>query len=165
MTRIGFLDLLSDLRLLLVVAIAAILIALVLIIEERPRTVTAAFRRLWDRWRYSRPHIFGLFRPGAALAGLFLLAACATAQGNEGKGLSAAQDSVAAAAQAVHAAYASGAISKAQVARAAALVDKADDLSRAARAAYASGDASTASGDVSQILALVAQIKEVAAAR
>lgn len=94
---------------------------------------------------------------GAAVAAVNL-AACATAQVNEGRGLSAAQDSVAAAAQAVHAAYASGVITKAQVAKAAALVDRADDLSRAARAAYAAGDASTAAGDVAQIVTIAAEL-------
>lgn len=92
---------------------------------------------------------------GAAVA---TLAACATAQVNEGKTLSAAQDAVSTAASAVHTAYTAGLISKPQVQKAAALVDQADDLSKAARAAYAAGDASTAQGDIAQIVTLAAEI-------
>lgn len=100
-------------------------------------------------------------KPLAGLASALMLAACATAQVNEGKGLSAAQDSVAAAAQAVHAAYASGALSKSAVQKAGVLVDKADDLSRLARQAYAAGDASTAAGDVAQIVTIAAELNSL----
>lgn len=86
------------------------------------------------------------------------LGACATAQTNEGQGLSAAQDAVAAALSGVDAAYTSGVISKAQVQQAAKLGDQADDLSKAARAAYASGDATTALGDITQITTLAVAI-------
>jgi hypothetical protein len=89
---------------------------------------------------------------------LMMVAACATAQSDEGKGLAAAQDAVAAAAQGVHQAYTTGVISKAQVVKAAALVDQADQLSIAARAAYASGDATTATGEITQIATLATEI-------
>jgi len=93
-----------------------------------------------------------------ALCAALALAGCATAQLNEGQGLSAAQDAVASAASAVHTAYAAGVISKAQVVKATALVDQADTLSLAARQAYAAGDASTAQGDITQIVTLAATI-------
>jgi len=92
------------------------------------------------------------------IAACAALAACATAPANEGKGLSAAQDAVAAAAQGVHLAYTTGTISKAQVQAAAKLVDKADDVSVAARKAYAAGDINTYNGAIAQINTLAAQI-------
>lgn len=97
-------------------------------------------------------------RPLTALLAALALSACATAPTDEGRALSAAQDAVAAAAQGVHSAYASGLISKAQVAKAAALVDQADDLSLAARKAYAAGDAATTQGEIAQIATLATEI-------
>jgi hypothetical protein len=90
----------------------------------------------------------------AALA----LTACATAPANEGKGLAAAQDAVAAAVQGVHQAYASGLITKAQAQKADALVDQADDASRAARIAYAAGDSTTYVGAIAQLTTLATEI-------
>lgn len=72
--------------------------------------------------------------------------------------MSAAQDAVATAAAGVHQAYAAGLVSKAQVQKAAVLVDQADDLSRAARAAYAAGDGNTAAGDVAQLVTIAAEL-------
>lgn len=92
-----------------------------------------------------------------ALAAL-TLTACATAPATEGRTLAAAQDAVAAAAQGVHQAYASGLITKAQVQSADKLVNQADTLSVAARAAYSAGDASTAQGDVAQLTTLATEI-------
>lgn len=93
-----------------------------------------------------------------AVASALALSACATAQSSEGKGLSAAQDAVAAALTGVHQAYVAGVIPKANVVKAAALGDQADDLSKAARQAYAAGDASTAQGEITQIATLAAEI-------
>jgi hypothetical protein len=95
--------------------------------------------------------------PLAALAAL-ALGACATAQLDTGKTLAAAQSAVAAATTGVHQAYAAGLISKAQVAGADALVDRADTAGKAARAAYAAGDLSTAQAAVATMTALAVQI-------
>lgn len=86
------------------------------------------------------------------------LVACATTSTNTGKGLSAAQDGVAAAAQGVHQAYINGVVSKAQVAQAAKLVDQADDLSKVARSAYATGDVNTYEGAITALASITAQI-------
>lgn len=98
------------------------------------------------------------FRAFLLAASALALSACATAQSDEGKGLSAAQDAVAAAASGVHAAYVAGVIPKAQVVKAAALVDQADALSIAARQAYAAGDASTALGAIAQITTIATEL-------
>jgi hypothetical protein len=89
---------------------------------------------------------------------LLALAACASLQADTGKGLAAAQSSVAAAVAGVHQAYVDGAISKATVVQAAELADQADDASKAARAAYAAGDVATGAGAVAAVSAFAAQI-------
>jgi hypothetical protein len=93
-----------------------------------------------------------------AILGALTLTACATAPATEGQTIAAAQDAVAAAAQGVHQAYVAGVISKAQVQAADELADQADNLSIAARQAYAAGDASTAQGDIAQIATLANEL-------
>lgn len=95
---------------------------------------------------------------GALVLVLILLQACATTSLTAGRTLAAAQSAVAAAAQGVHKAYADGVISQAQVQKADALVDQADDLSKVARTAYAAGNASTAQGAINQITTIAAEI-------
>jgi hypothetical protein len=121
--------------------------------------VLFAMARLWGSWRtwFVAPR-HRRIRPLFAVLGLTILVACATAQSDEGKALSAAQDAVAHAASGVHAAYVAGVISKAQVTQASKLVDQADNAAIAARAAYRAGDSSTAAGAVAQITTLAAEI-------
>ena len=94
----------------------------------------------------------------ALLAIGLLTASCASGQATEGKDLAAAQTAVATAVQGVHSAYVAGLISKANVQAADKLADRADDISKAARAAYAAGDATTAQGAITQLATLASQI-------
>lgn len=94
----------------------------------------------------------------ALLAGALLLMGCASITPDLGKQLSAAQDAVAAGATGVHQAYVTGVIPKTQVRQAAALVDKTDDISKAARTALAAGDIGTVQGDIAAINQIAAEI-------
>jgi len=93
------------------------------------------------------------------------MAGCTTTPITVGRTLAAAQDLVATAGKAADAAYKSGAITKAQVAVASGLVDKADDVSLTARCAYAANNLTATSGALTALAELAAAVTDAAAGK